>query len=339
MSVVRSLDVAIRANTGNFEGGMRNVSRALKATIVGMNAVAAAAAGQEKSFIGMINAVAIGFATGGPWGAAIASAGVAVGVLIGKVKAGAEEWKKSMESMRAETAKFAKEMEGLKDKVFEAGGGFLPARRIERLDAQIAAMKEAIKLADEAAAAAHPLISAGPNAPAWLADLLATDAAKSAARLREELGETQMQRFFSVGLGQGDLLLMADAATKEAELLSITDDRERAIAKIRMDTQETLDFMAQMKALGVAAPGHFGNWEAMESVFVRLEGLKIDAVPRALQKTSEAAQVAARSVSDFLSAVIVRGAQAKDVLLSIAQTLVSMGIQRGVNAAFGLATP
>jgi len=130
-------------------------------------------------------------------------------------------------------------------------------------------------------------------------------------------------------------------AEGETTLLKITDERARKVAAIRIETAKQLGIIEQLRSAGgeqgggIELPRGIENWEEITNA-IRANA---DAQVKALHSTSEAAKLASRAVSDFLSAVIVNGAKAQDVLRSIAQTLLSVGIQKSAEFAFGVKSP
>ena len=266
MSTVRSLDVAVRANTQNFEGGMRNVSRALKGAIVGMNAVAGAAAGQEKSILGMINAVAIGFATGGPWGAAIAGVGIGLGMLIGKMKETSEAWDEAVKEMTKKSEQLEKATKSAFDALREQRGEFLPARDLVKLEKEIATMNDFVTTLEDAAKLHRPIIAAGENAPDWLKRVLASPESDRAAQMMIEKGLAQDQWFQIQEAGVARLAALSEQAEIETSLLKITDDRLRSLKQITIETERLVGFAEQMEAAGAQAPGG-KTWADIKATF------------------------------------------------------------------------
>lgn len=333
---VRALSVALRANTGQFEAGIKRAQAGLQAFARGITAIGAGASAAEKSWSGLAASLLGAFAVGGPVGLGIAAAGAGVGLIVGEIKQAEKEWAESMAAMRAETEKLARATQQSADKLFELRGGSFRVRDLERI---LELAREARAEAGRAGAVANARVSdigMGVFAPAEF--LRAQKAITAQERAVEASSERNRQMAFAIDDAEHFLAITVEQAQRETELLSITDERERKIRQISDEVTKMQQEITQLAGKGVVLPFGMDMSEVID-MLERLKQARIGNLAEPIEKVSRAAQFAARSVADFLSAVVVRGAEARDVLLSLAQTFLSMTIQRGANAVFGVDPP
>ena len=148
MSTVRDLSVSLRANTQNFERGMknadltvgsfsRNVARGMRSAGTAISAIAATAASADKSFLALGASLLTAFAAGGPWGLAIAGIGAGIGLLVGKAKDAEKPFDESMKRMAESVKKFREEMQKASEAIFIAEGGSKSGFALSQVDAAI----------------------------------------------------------------------------------------------------------------------------------------------------------------------------------------------------------
>ena len=133
MATIRSLLVSFRADTSQFgsalvrgERALTNFGRIAKrvtgAMNIGFGVITAASQGTEKSLIATANALALGFATGGPIGAGLTGLGLLIGNFIGDARKAAEAWKNSLKEIEQAGEAATKKLEAAVRAFGEAHG-------------------------------------------------------------------------------------------------------------------------------------------------------------------------------------------------------------------------
>lgn len=316
------------------------VSRGLRAMTAAMSAVGAAQAAQEKSWLSLAAIIASNYAAGGPVMASIAAMGAAVGLLAGKQDEAAKKWEEDMKRISAATEKAASEIRSMDEAFFVSRGG---TKGLFRLDETLRELEAAQERVDKLAAS-------GAKAPSpfdrWLGEMferlpgIEAGPALQLARGSESLKNQEVLRDRLVELVSREARGMAEQVQNETRLLGITDERLRKVQEIVDERDRLVATFQEMQAKGVAVPEGFASWDTVIAAVNERAMRLIEQMPQKLGKVSQAWQTVGDTAFAVLDGIIVRGGKTDDVIRGVIQSLASMGLRAGIDAAAsGLSRP
>lgn len=356
MSISGVIEAQVRANTLNFEKGMKQAARTLGGVARGMTsaitAVTASASAMEKSWTGVGLSILGSFAAGGPIAAGLSAVGAGIGYVIGRQKELAEASEKADAAMRKELDSL-KALRDVAQQRLEATRALGRAPSSTEMD--LAAL---IQRKDELLAASRAA------KVAFMEARFARDAARdpsgertraeyemTVARSKVRALESEMQKVDSllgmVGERKSIEEATAELLAKQASSLKQAEDIEegrRKLAAALFDSlsddaaswwQDFVDMGTQaMESIsaGSDAVTSFGSGFFLDKVEFKDE---MEALGEGLGRVENAGRDAFTTIGNAIDFAALRAGRFGDIMSNVAEQLANLALNKALGALAG----